>query len=61
MQSDKEGRLFWESADREDDRLAPQNNHFVGACLPGSFMDKRYPYGYLLWISFMDKRDMDKR
>ena len=33
--------LFQELVDREDGRLAPQNNHLVRAWLPGSFMDQR--------------------
>ena len=30
-----------ELADREDGRLAPQNNHLIGAWMPGSSMDQR--------------------
>ena len=38
-----EGRktLIGEPADREDGRLAPQNNRLIGAWMPGSFMDQR--------------------
>ena len=28
-------------ADEEDGRLAPQNNHFIGSWMPGSFVDQR--------------------
>ena len=30
-----------EPADQEDSRLVTQNNHLVGAWLPGSFLDQR--------------------
>ena len=30
-----------ELADREDGRLVPQNNHCIGAWMPGSFIDQR--------------------
>ena len=30
-----------EPADREDGRLAPQNNRLIGAWMPGSFIDQR--------------------
>ena len=34
----KEGTLIGEPADQEDGRLAPQNNHLLGAWMPGSFI-----------------------
>ena len=33
--------LFGKSADREDGRLASQNNHLVGVWMPVSFMGQR--------------------
>ena len=33
--------LFEKLADQEDSRLTSQNNHLVGAWMPGSFMDQR--------------------
>ena len=33
--------LFGKPADREDGRLAPQNNHLLGVWMPGSFIDQR--------------------
>ena len=42
----RQGRDFiWELADGEDGRLGPQNNHLVGAWMPGSFMDQRWVGG----------------
>ena len=34
-----------EPADQEDGRLVTQNNHLVGAWLPGSFLDQRWGGG----------------
>ena len=39
--SGKEETLIGEPVDREDGRLAPHNNHLIGACMPGSSMDQR--------------------
>ena len=33
--------LFGKPADREDGRLAPQNNHLLGVWMPGSFIHQR--------------------
>ena len=33
--------LFGKPADQEDDRLAPQSNHLLRVCMPGSFIDER--------------------
>ena len=33
--------LFGQPADREDGRLASQNNHLVGVWMPVSFMGQR--------------------
>ena len=35
------GSDFALTADEEDGRLAPQNNHFIGSWRPGSFVDQR--------------------
>ena len=40
--SGKEETLIGELVDREDGRLAPHNNHLIGACMPGSSMDQRW-------------------
>ena len=38
----RKGRNFnWGAANREDGRLAPQNNQFIGVLMPGSFIDQR--------------------
>ena len=37
----KEETLSEESANREDGRLAPQNNHLMGVWMPNSFIDQR--------------------
>lgn len=34
--------LFRKPADLEDSGLQPQNNHIVGAWMPGSFVDPRW-------------------
>ena len=38
--SGKKETLIGELVDREDGRLAPHNNHLIGACMPGSSMDQ---------------------
>ena len=37
----KEEALIREPADRDDGRLAPQNNHLLGVWMPGSFIEQR--------------------
>ena len=37
----KERNLNWGAANREDGRLEPQNNQYIGVLMPGSFIDQR--------------------
>ena len=37
----KENYFIQKAADRENGRLAPQNNHPIGVWMPGSFIDQR--------------------
>ena len=38
----KEETLIGGQADLEDGKLVPQNNHFIGIWMPGSFIDQRW-------------------
>ena len=39
--AERRKRLIRKPADREDGRLAPQNNHLIGVWMPGSFIEQR--------------------